>query len=512
MHPPDQDPRRGIALVLVLIFVILLYVIVAELVTTAQMVRLTGENDVLIAQMRNHVAYVLTQVEDQLRDDLAAASAQEGGQGAGALPGMPGSGGSGGQGGGESTDSSQDSWYEPTGYADGDLTTYVWVEDENRKFNILALVSPDQDFARESRARFVRLIDVLREDTLFDLSVSDGEQLATGIIEWLEGKSRSQQIPRPPLKSDDPERQEITVPLHLDELMMLRGISDDLFFDKLDDGKIVLGLESVLTVFTSLKYDPGDPTQPKKSNLTQRTNRPGSENQQPQQPPQPVGPGGRKPPENPVGIGIKINLNTVPRPVLRCLFAESEVPDAVLDAILRYRNEEQPEEETTGEGAAANQPSPSSATDYNTDLGLGAAKKKKIFKSVQDLDQLPEFMNLANVEIKNRFYQLLTTKSDVFSVHMAALHKRNEETRSFVLRRSRTILFRSEGSEETLLHPLIRMEERAGVRIQPIDFLEQHDEELRLRADGMDSFALEERKWNPFFREFYLPKDRLPWQ
>ena len=43
---------RGLALVLVMIFTVLLYVLVAELVVTARMARLTGENDALLAAIR----------------------------------------------------------------------------------------------------------------------------------------------------------------------------------------------------------------------------------------------------------------------------------------------------------------------------------------------------------------------------------------------------------------------------------------------------------------------------
>ena len=42
-------------------------------------------------------------------------------------------------------------WFEPSGHPDNDLTTYVWIEDENRKFNLLSIWSPDEDFAQESR-------------------------------------------------------------------------------------------------------------------------------------------------------------------------------------------------------------------------------------------------------------------------------------------------------------------------------------------------------------------------
>jgi len=84
--------QRGVALVLTLIFAILLYVLIAELVVSGRMVRLTGENDALLARMRNHMDYTLFEVQEQLLEDMAgAAASEESASGAGAMPtgGLP---------------------------------------------------------------------------------------------------------------------------------------------------------------------------------------------------------------------------------------------------------------------------------------------------------------------------------------------------------------------------------------------------------------------------------------
>jgi len=483
--------ERGIALILVLIFSILLYVLVTELVVTARSARSTGENDALLARMQNHMVYTLGQVEEQLEDDLLASSAGDGAA-AGGIPGLGGLASAGGlpdeAGGaaaeeGNDADSSQDPWYEPTGYSDDDLTTYAWVEDENRKFNILAMVSPDRDFADESRQRFVRLIDYLREGTQLDLSPSHGEEMATAIIEWLKGLNRTEAIPRPLLKSDGERfESEITVPLHLDELMMLPGISADLFFDQVLDGRVIQGLESVLTVYTSLQFDPGkpDPNAPL-----------------PEEPPPDAGGDGASPEgEQPQGVGIRININTATPPVLRCLFPPAEVPESVIDAILRYRNEEV-EEDPDAEGTGG-------IDDYLGDMALGTTVKHKIFTGIEDLEELPEFANLPDPEIKQKFADLTTVQSDVFSVHMASVFKRNEERRIFVLRRARSILVRLSDREDDVLHPLILLEERQGMRVMPSDFPDDfNDLDFYSSMDQLDDFAQEERRWNPFFVDFY---------
>ena len=520
---PLTDRSRGedgLALILVLIFTVLLYAIIAELVTSARSARLVGANDALMARMDNHMRYCQGEVEELLLGDLTASAAgDEGGAGGGlgALPfGGPTSGDTGGGAlpgglpGGEGEeeaeastqcDGSQDAWYEPTAYTDGDITTYALVEDENSKFNLLTLVSADEEFARESRERFVRLIDRLRESTDFDLSRSDAELMADQIIDWIESRNRTESMPRPPLKSDSElERQEISLPLHLDELMLLRNIDDRLFFDKVLDGRLIYGLESVLTIYTSLAFDPGDPDDPE--NQPGAPSAPagdpaaGGESAAPAAPTAPAEP--VDPSElEPRGIGIRININTAPRPVLRCLFSEAEFSDTVIDAILEYRNQEVEELDlATG-----------MQDDYLGVVEEGQGVKRQVFTDLAQLDEIPEFANIADPTVRDRFKELVGVDSDVFSIHLASLFKRNEETRNFVLRRRRSIVVRLDESGEGALHPLILLEQRAGMRVRGKDFYE--DDVLGQFAlnDAMDLFSQEEKAWNPFLLEFYLPPE-----
>ena len=489
MRKRGRADQGGVALILVMIFTVLLYVIVAELVTTARMSRLTGENDALLARMRSQADYTMQRVEELLLDDLMGAAAEAGG-----AEGMAG-GMEGAMGGGEApeadegadTESSRDNWYHPTGFADGDLTAFVWVEDENRKFNILTLASPDEEFARVSRERLVRLIDVLREETELDLTRSDGDQIATEFMEWIETRTRDEQwIPRPKLKTDSDLRRELSIPLHLDELMMLRSVNEDLFFDKVLDGRVIPGLESALTVYTSLAFDPGDPEK-----ITRQRARSGQPAEPPSQPQQ------DDTPQQPEGVGIRININTAPRAVLRCLFSTSDIPDMVLDAILRYRNEEEEEEEEAQ----------SLAEDYLGDVDLGVQPTLKIFAAVSDLEQIPEFANLPNPEVKDEFFRLLTVNSDVFSIHIASMFRRNEENRDFVLKRTRSVVMRLDNSEDGYLHPLILQEERHGMRVVQRDFPDDYIDLFPVYNE-MDYFAQEERAWNPFLIDFYLPQDQ----
>ncbi len=528
LHPPAvaaaaavRPRERGVALVLTLIFAILLYILVAELVVSARMVRATGENDALLARMRNLMLYQLDDTEQQLREDLAAAAAAgEGGTGgpggAGAEGGLGGQAGGAGEGGEETEqdpaatcDSSRDAWFHPVGHADEDITTYVWVEDENRKFNLLALWSPDEEFAEFSRDRLVRLIDALREDTEFDIGTGDAQRIVSEIQDWAR-RPDLDTIPRPRLKSDDEKRSDVTLPMHLDELMMLPSVSADLFFDKVLDGKVHLGLESVLTLWTSLVVDPGDPEkiarQRAKEGGTAESPGPGQGEGAGTQGKQGGGlaAGGEDAePLQPEGLGIRINVNTASRPVLRALFPPDKIPDRVIDAILKWRNEEDEEElaRLEEEGQSTD------VTDFG-DLRLGSDQKLKFFETVADLEKVEEFASLPDPQMKADFQNALTTKSDVFTIHLASLHKRSDENRVYVLRRARSVVLRVDDGGEGEIVPLVPFEERVGLRVQPVDLQEERGMDLAVVYAEMDQFSQEERAWNPFLIDFYLPKQQ----
>ena len=99
----------------------------------------------------------------------------------------------------------------------------------------------------------------------------------------------------------------------------------------------------------------------------------------------------------------------------------------------------------------------------------------------------------------------LTTKSEVFTIHLAVLHKRNEENRIYLLKRARSIVLRFDDGADGQIVPLVPFEERVGLRVMPVDMQEQQTD-LSFLYSQMDSFAQEDRAWNPFYVDFYLPK------
>lgn len=501
---------------LVLIFTFLLYILITELVTGARLVRITGENDALMARMRNQMQYTLGQVRDSLLEDIAG-SGEEGegalpGSGPGAAPPIGGTGeGLGGLGGeaeeeadpASQCDSSRDGWFDPQSFAEDEIVVYVWVEDENRKFNILTLLSDDEEFARESRERFVRIVDGMREDTEFDLTQSDGERLAQGFVDYCRAGARTEDIPRPPLKSDGEERRsDYTIPLHLDELQMLDDVDDDLFYDKILDGRVIPGLESHFTVYTALVYDPGDPQ--KNAAREERMRAQGRAVEEPSTPGGGEGEGagegaapggGEEEAPPPEGQGIRININTAPPAVLHGLFPRHEMPETVVRAMLEFRNEVE-EEGDVVEGLDG---------EYSGDVDLGLSEKRKVFTSIDDLGELPEFANIADPNVKTSFSELCDVHSDVFTIHFAALYRRNETERLYVLRRAATVVMRLGEGEDATLYTIVPFEDRRGLRIQGVDFPDEAETDRYSIYSEMDAFAQEERAWNPFLPDFYLP-------
>ena len=535
-----KNEQQGFALVLALIFSILLYILVAELVVSARLLRVTGENDALLARMANQADNTFAEIEDTLLSDLAGAAAGEEGGALGAMGAPPtggsamGAGGEGGEEGGEqqdpsaTCDSSRDSWAKPQSRAENDLTTYYWIEAENAKLNLLSLWSPDPKWAEFSRDQIVRLLDSLREDTEFDIGSSDADRIVRNIEEWAR-RPGSERLPRPPLKSDDPNAQDFTLPLHLDELLMLPDMTEELFYDQVLDGRVIRGLESVLTIWTSLQFDPGDPEKVARRAAMQQAGGGGNAG---------VGgssgagapagsgasggvgggselagqPGGgfapstdpNAPPPQPLGEGIRININFAPRAVLRAIMPEAAIPDPVIDAIVRYRNEVDPE----AEEAAENTSTTSDAYSFGG-LELGEEQKLRFFATVEDLEQVEEFANLPDPQVKTDFKSFCTTKSDVFSVHLATMFRRSEENRVFVMLRSRAIVMRMDDGENGKLYPVVRYEERHGMRVQASDLQDDPNnraQDLTMQYSTMDQFAQEDRAWNPFLVDFYLPK------
>ena len=133
----------------------------------------------------------------------------------------------------------------------------------------------------------------------------------------------------------------------------------------------------------------------------------------------------------------------------------------------------------------------------------------KFFETLDDLEQVEEYAQIPDEEVKAEFQKALTTKSEVFSIHLATLYKRNEDEsrRVYLLRRARSIVMRFDDGADGKIIPLVPYEERIGLRLKPVEM--QFDQSIDFTVDymDMDQFAQDERAWNPFLIDFYLPQD-----
>jgi hypothetical protein len=502
----------GFALILVLLCVVLLYVLVAETVLRSGYDRMSADNQAVDVQLRKTVRLALVEALQELVDDLAdegeeeAAGGAAGGLGALGGGGAP-AGGAGGEGEEESSapkgDHSRDTWFKPKSfYDDNDVSVYGWIVDENRKLNLLTLLSKDEEFAKASMERYVRVLDEIWDNTDEDLSGADAEAIARGTLEMMKGFGRTDARPRPPLKTDK-DGEETSIPLALDDLKLVPQFKAEYLDDRFIQGGIHLpGLRSVLTVYTALSQTgsgeggeagagggdagaAGGEESPTPNNETS-TGSGGSEGEL-------------------LGPGVRININTVPPALLRSLANPADIPEAVIDAILEYRNTVDEEARDAAEAAA----------EESGDAGLLAndgtqTDMLQLFETLDDLDNVDEWDTLPNSDGKKDLNALLTTQSHVFTIHLAVVHKRNQSGTAFSLQRFRAVYIRLDGGDEPKMQVLVPLHRVSGMRVAMPDFSEEDgflSGDVDLSGEE-DPYMAEEQAWNPFLLDFYDPERR----
>ncbi len=520
--PPQAIHRQegGFALILVLLCVVLLYILVAETVLRSGFDRMTSDNQAVDIQLRQSARLALTIALQELVDDLSD-EAEEGGEGGGAGGGLGalagGAAGSGGGlpgGGGEEEssspkgDHSRDTWFKPKSYYDdNNVNVYGWVVDENRKLNLLSLLSKDEEYAKESRERLVRVLDEIWEDTDEDLSGADAEALARGILDMMKGYGRNEDRPRPALKTDK-DGVEISIPLALDDIILAEQFKPEYLDDRFIQGGVYLpGLRSVLTVYTALSKVGGGSAGEGEGGGS-GTAGAGS-----------TGAGGGESGQSGSGSsegsggsegeilspGVRININTVPPALLRSLMNRAEIPDTVIQAILEYRNKVDEEARDAAESAADDSGDPGLLANDGSQTDM-----LQIFETLDDLDEVEEWDSLPNSKAKKTLKALLTTRSHVFTIHLAVVHKRNEAGTAFSLQRFRAVYVRVEGSEEAQMQVLVPLHRVSGLRVAMPDFSEEDGflpGDIDLSGEA-DPYRAEEEAWNPLLLDFYDPARR----
>ncbi len=464
--PNNRDGERGVILILTLFVVMITFALVTQLTIRTSVAHQTAKNSSTRVRMEYAAINAGQEILRTMADDMPAAAGEEGAMDA--LSGVD--GGEGGTGGppqegdegqeeeddGSNSDSFEDEWARPARYTLGDIEVHAFVQDENSKLNLLTLFDPDEELRQEARDRFVRILDYLREDMDDDLDQQAANMILEDLVQWVEGDARDLQFP-PPLRhsvtrfvdpaisatapegeesgfvadesGDEPQVEEIVeifLPYSLEELMLLEHVDEELFYDQLrPNDEIAPGLESVFTVYSSLALDPPETESPETdvAGLTGVEGAAGAtdglgegDGEGESQSALDSAEGGLDDLlEAGAGIGMKININTTHAAVLKGLMPRSEMPEFIVDSILRHRNEEDEEALAEQEGEDV---------DYDeVELRRSIYRNDqptphRYFRNMDDLTQVEGWEDRFDPESAEKFQTLIGVQSDVFSVYL----------------------------------------------------------------------------------------------
>ena len=114
-----------------------------------------------------------------------------------------------------------DSWFAPQSTNFGDIQIRIFVRDENSKYNVLNMLNPDEEIAEEAYDRVVRILDNFREETDFDLTSTEAEEVATAMQEYMQDRRTMDDIPRATFLNGDEELDDQVLPLTFREFRLL---------------------------------------------------------------------------------------------------------------------------------------------------------------------------------------------------------------------------------------------------------------------------------------------------
>lgn len=453
----DHQGRRGAALMLSLLVLLILVAVVFQLNIATSTDARVARNDIVHTAMDLAMESVLLDQFEVLKNDLAddeAAGGPDAGAGSTAgslLGGLGGAGGLGGGGGdagdGEEgpTDSRRDDWAKPgradaVGRANG-INVRILIQDENSKYNVLTMLTEDEEEAEKAYLRVVRIIDLFREGTDVDIDTGDAERIARLMREHLRSETEAA---RPRLVTDDPEERDLRKPMlslveieQYEEIGRIEAsVGAPLFRDfRTEDDEIVHSLTSYLTTWSAIQTlqdflgqqeaeagagaggaTPGDgitgaeggagQTATNNDNavggtvgttggVAQSADGSGA---------QTFGQGGGE--GGPV-VGA-VNLNTAPPVVLKAMMDEDDVDGRFWDEVIAYRNEE--DEEAMDETEDEEPP----LDEFGEEIIL--------FKYFSSPDQLGDMRDwdVIEPEIRDDLIRLVGVESNVFTIYLTA--------------------------------------------------------------------------------------------
>jgi hypothetical protein len=431
-------------LILTLFIILITYALVTQMTLGTVVAGQTTINTARRMQMKSAAISATEQFMEHLTSDPSAGGEAQGMGGAADMAGAVGGFGDAvadegdregeeteEQGSGDEADSLMDAWAQPMRIQVGEIQITAWAEDENAKFNLLSLVSDDEEYRDLSRRRFESILDRLRDEHDEDLNSADASIIADQLVEWLEGRTRDERYPYP-LRKSSPEDQSFALMYCPEELLLLEDVNELLFFDqKLDDELFALGMEAAFTVWTSLAFDPPDSSGDETGALGEpETNTEAAESamadalssEEPTsevEEPALLAEGGFKgAAEGEDGIGALLNLNTAPRPVVEGILSEIGIPWTIINDIIEYRNEVDEEALLAMEDELVDMDFAEMELQQSR-YGDQEQVPVQFFSSLEDLEEVGSWASL-DEELKQNVYEVFGIKSDVFSVFIYA--------------------------------------------------------------------------------------------
>lgn len=513
--PCSAGKRRGAALLLSLLILLVLVAIVIQLnVSTGTDARM-ARNDVTLTAMDLAVESAMLQELETLKSDAESdssggasptggAAAQGGANQPAGSPTGAGAGGPAAQ--PAASDSRRDEWANPQRTEINEIKLRVVVVDEDSKYNVLNMLNPDPKEAEAAFDRVVRILDLCRDGTDFDIDQTTAEDMAKAMRDHMTKRKQSK-LPRPALLTDQPKNEDLGMPLSMREFRPLVPFEDHHFKDFRDsNGVVVHSITSFLTVWTSLGSapaasgangtaagtgnggntasnnagkntpTPGSQSTPDPNNQNQQTNggngsTSGNNNTSGGQNQTAGGSSGGGSGSTTTGYGV--NVNTAPVAVLHGLCDSRDVPSRFWDKLVEWRNlEDEEEKEKEKQQATDNSSTP---PEEQLDEYGQPMIKRQFFDTLQKLSDVDGFTDLP-AEQQTKLNQLLTTQSNVFSIYIVARkstaietgadlgltpaeqRKREETTGDTIVRVVHAVYWRHKAGQDVTLTPVVRWE------------------------------------------------------
>ncbi|MCA8981924.1 MAG: hypothetical protein H6831_04675 [Planctomycetes bacterium] len=473
LRSKSADPaKQGSVLLLSFMVLIVVVTIVTQISIGTMTDARVARNDLTLARMDLAIESAMMQARIQLRDDGAADAEADGGgdSGAPAVPDIGDLGSSGEEGDSQEVPADKKADFPPERTELNQISLRILIQDEDSKINVLNMLAVDEERAEEAFQRVVRVLDLFREGTEFDVSLADAQEMAEVMRRHMLERD-TQLLPRPHLLSDSSEDERRGFPLGMREFLSHEEIPEVLFMDFRDENDVIVhSIESFLTVWSSPRLYSG-------SGGSDGSTAPTSDEGAPESDAPTTG--GSSSSDETTG-GYAVNVNTAPPVVLKSLFDDRVVNPAFWDEVIEHRNLED-EEAMKDEDGERREPIYDEFGEEELEL--------QFFGTTEDLVEMRSWGDFDG-ELQARIKELLTTKSSTFSIIITARRPtsanedaetgmdprdaaRQEEDSPALKRVVRSVVWRHQVEDEVVVTPIVPWEILPSSPYEVLDYPEE---------------------------------------